>query len=164
MELYLVRHPSTIRNVNKKLTGWEKTNYSKEGKKQFEKILSYFKKNNINYPIYSSDLPRALKLAKAISNKIKNKLHISKFLREKNLKETKPYGCYETNEEFRKRVLNFFNRIKTEKIILVSHSGVIRVILNDIFSRHLKKINLDKDRVLLIETNKKRNRLKIINV
>jgi broad specificity phosphatase PhoE len=90
MKEYIIRHPQTIRNVKNKLTGWEKTKYSKKGFGQYKKILDYFVKNCIKYNIYSSDLPRALKLAKALSKKNKNPLKITPLLKEINFKETNP--------------------------------------------------------------------------
>ena len=164
MGLYLIRHPQTIANLKVQIAGWAKSPYSEEGKKQFEKINHYFKKNKINLPVYSSDLPRALKLAKEISNENKSKLTITKELREINFKETEPYDSYETQSEFEKRIFKFLKENQDSDKIIVSHSGVIRYILKMNNSEWEKNIGLKRDRIFLIETNKKGNKLKIIRV
>jgi len=164
MKFYLVRHPKTKRNENKKLTGWEKTIYSKSGREQFNQIVNFFKKKKLE--IYSSDLPRALCLAKAISKQTKTKLHISKLLREKNFRETKPLNKYETEKQFEKRVLYFFNKIWGKEGIILTHAGVVRVIINKLADKKMvrKFLKTSREKSLLIETNKKGINLKIIRL
>jgi len=165
MKEYIIRHPQTIRNIKNELTGWEKTRYSKKGIKQYKNILDYFIKNKIKYNIYSSDLLRTLKLAKAISKKNKNPLKITKLLKERNFKETKPYRSYETLEQFRNRVLNFLKNKNNKNKIIITHSGIIEEILIKYFGRkYLKNLNLKKDYILLIETNKNQKTLKEIEI
>jgi broad specificity phosphatase PhoE len=165
MKEYIIRHPQTIRNVKNKLTGWEKTKYSKKGFGQYKKILDYFVKNCIKYNIYSSDLPRALKLAKALSKKNKNPLKITPLLKEINFKETNPHNSYETQKQFRHRVLNFLKNKDNKNKIIITHSGVIEEILIKYFGKKcLKDLKLKEDYIFLIESNKNSNKLKIIRL
>ena len=166
MELYLIRHPHTLNNQKDKLTGWQNTNYTKKGENQYKKILKFF--NGNKKEIYSSDLKRCLKLGKAISKQNQSKLIITDLLREQNFKKTKPHDKYETQSQFEKRISNFLKKTKIKNKIIVSHAGAIKEIIRNFLEygeEQLKKyISLPRDRIFLIETNKKGNKLKIIRV
>tara|TARA_Y100000310_G_C20508506_1_gene727616 strand:- start:398 stop:898 length:501 start_codon:yes stop_codon:yes gene_type:complete len=158
-KVYLVRHPRTKRNKNNKLTGWEKTIYSKSGREQAIKIKKFFKGKRL--PAYSSDLWRALSLAKSISKENKTKLHISKLLRERNFKETKPKEFHETEKQFEKRIYSFFEKFPINKGIIITHAGVVRIILSKYKNRKKiqKFLESSRENILLIETNKKEEKL-----
>lgn len=164
MKLYLIRHPETMRNEKNRLTGWEKTNYSQKGKMQFEKIISYFE--NINLPIYSSDLPRCLKLAKKIISKTHSKLIITELLRERNFKETKPKSSSENEAQFSRRVIKFLEKYDPQDAIIISHAGVKIELIKDLLSsKNLRKyIGSSRDTIFLIESNKKGKTIKKIKV
>ena len=163
MKLYLIRHPQTSRNLRDKLTGWERTIYTEEGRNQFRGIVNFFKNKNIKKTIYSSDLPRAKRLAEAIAKETKNDIHITKKLREQNFKETKPVEHFETEKEFEKRVFKFLEKTKIIEGIIVSHSGVIKEIINLFFGENKKNLdNIPRNVIFLIESNKKQKNLKKI--
>jgi phosphohistidine phosphatase SixA len=156
-KIYLIRHPETIKNKNCILTGWENSNYSKDGKKQFNKILDFFKGHQER--IFSSDLPRCLNLAESISKKNDSLLIPTAFLREKNLKETRPYENFESNKEFIKRIKNFLRNYSLNGSIIISHSGVISNICKNAFKTEKELTNFPRDTIFLIETNKKEKKL-----
>jgi len=156
-KIYLIRHPETIKNKNGILTGWENSNYSKDGKKQFNKILDFFKGHQER--IFSSDLPRCLNLAESISKKNDSLLIPTAFLREKNLKETRPYENFESNKEFIKRIKNFLRNYSLNGSIIISHSGVISNICKNAFKTEKELTNFPRDTIFLIETNKKEKKL-----
>ena len=164
MKLYLVRHPRTKRNKNNLLTGWERTPYSKTGKIQFEKILKFFKGTKLE--IYSSDLPRAYKLAKEISKQNKVKLYKSKLLREQNFKDTKPLWRYETKKKFEKRIDSLLKKMLSREGIILSHSGVIKIILTEVANKEKAKefLRTKRDTIALIETNKKGRKLRFLKI
>jgi len=126
MKVYLVRHPQTKRNINNKLTGWENTHYTELGRQQFKDIVEFFKMKK--FPIFSSDLSRAKRLAEAISKKNKMKISFSKNLREMNFKETKPHDSSEDRDEFAKRIEGFLKKHSVEGKIIVCHVGTINEI------------------------------------
>lgn len=156
---YLVRHPETIRNKNNRITGWEITKYSQRGNRQFKKILDFFK--NRHETIYSSDLPRCLKLAEAISRQNKSKLIVSELLRERNFRETKPYDSFEDENKFRKRVIKFTKKYKLKGSIIISHSGVVFEIIRDLLGEKdkAKYHSSPRETIFMIERNKKQERL-----
>lgn len=157
-KMYLVRHPETVRNKNNRITGWENTRYSREGRRQFRKIVNFFFRHQ--EIIYSSDLPRCLKLAKSISGKNKQKFISTKLLRERNFKETKPYEISESNKDANRRISIFLKKYKLKDCIIISHSGIIAGIAEKLAGKGAKmKINRPRDIIFLIERNKKQERL-----
>ena len=164
MKIYLVRHPETIRNGEDKITGWEDSDYTENGKKQFEKILKFFK--GFKEDIYTSDLDRCLKLAKAISKQNNSKLIVTGLLREQNFKETLPLGSFETENDAKKRVIKFFKEYKVEKGIIVSHAGLIKEIMRDFLDEDELKEHVasPRDTIFVIERNKKTKSINRIRV
>jgi len=162
MKIYLIRHPQTVRNLDNVLTGWELSLYSKTGKIQFRKIMNYFE--GIELQVYSSDLPRALKLGKAISINTKSKLHVSKLIRERNFKKTEPKTHYETDSEFGKRVLRFTNKFEFKRGIIVAHAGSIKKLIDYWIPNDKLNLNCPRDIIFKIETIKNRNKLIKIKV
>jgi len=164
MKLFLVRHPETSRNLRNKLTGWERTIYTERGKNQFSKIFAFF--NGYKNKVYSSDLSRCLRLAKEISRHNKSKLVITDLLRERNFKETKPKEHFETHEEFKNRIDKFIEEYNPKSCLIVSHAGVIRLLINEVLNEEetKKHINLPRDHIFVIETNKKQKLLRSIKV
>jgi len=164
MILYLVRHPETLRSKNNKITGWERTNYSKRGREQFKKMLKFFE--GYKGMIYSSDLPRALRLAKKISEKNKLRLVVSRLLRERNFKETKPLNKFETQEQFKNRVRRFVKKYDIKTGIIVSHSGTIRELIKYFLDkkRGVKEESISGNTIFRIESNKKHKKLRKIKI
>lgn len=161
MNIYLVRHPETVRNVENKLTGWEFSPYSDTGKIQFEKIKNYFKGKALS--VYSSDLPRALMLGEKIASATGGELFVDKGLRERNFKETLPMDSFEDVEVFRKRVFDWVDENKMKDIVIVSHAGTVREIVFKLLGHEsLKEISAPRDVILKIETVKNENKLLII--
>lgn len=163
MKIYLVRHPETKRNLNNQITGWEDSEYSEEGLEQFLKIKSYFKNSRLN--VFSSDLPRAQKLAKEISEQNKTKHIIEKSLREQNFKETEPKEYFETDEEFEKRIFLFLEEINLQDSIIVAHEGTIQKIVKYIIGEEeSKQIRGSRNIIFKIETIKKKKILEQIDI
>jgi len=162
MKIYLVRHPQTVRNVNNKLTGWEMSLYSRKGKIQFEKIRDYFKGKKLN--VYSSDLPRALKLGRVIADESGADFHVNRLLRERNFEETKPLSHHETGKEFRKRVVNFFEKYGIKNGVIVTHAGTIKEIVRYYAPESKIDLHCSRDVIFKIETVKNANKLSKIKV
>ena len=159
--IYLVRHPETENNVANEFTGWENSEYSEEGKNQFNKIVEYFK--DIKVDVFSSDLPRALNLGKEIASVVDGNIFIDELLREQNFKETLPEGSFEDTVAFRKRVSNWVDNNEADDIVIVSHAGTINeIVLKLLGSEFLEKVNTPRDVILKIETVKNENKLSII--
>ncbi|HUS49591.1 MAG TPA: glycosyltransferase [Candidatus Paceibacterota bacterium] len=152
---YFVRHPETVKNKNNKITGWEITKYSGEGKKQFKKILNFFR--NHHEIIYSSDLPRCLELANAISRQNKSRLITSELLRERNFRETKPYNSFEDENKFKRRIMKFTKKYNLGNSIIISHSGVVFEIIGDLLDKKdkIRYHSSPRNTLFQIETNKK---------
>lgn len=157
MTCYLARHgkdDDTVRG------GWSKTPLTEEGIQQAESLASFVQKSNLNIKhIYSSDLPRAMQTAEAVGNQLQLPVIPMQEFREVNngilagmkndlAAETFP-GLYwntldweqrypggESPREFYERVRDAWNRFQssalehTENVLLVTHGGVIQVILS----------------------------------
>lgn len=160
MNIYLVRHPETVKNVENKLTGWEFSPYSDAGKIQFEKIKNYFEGKVLS--VYSSDLPRALKLGKILSKENKTKIHISKLLREQNFEKTRPKTHHETEKDFRERVLSFVKKFDLKEGVIITHAGTIKEIINYWIPGNKIDFTCPRDVIFKIETVKNENKLSII--
>ena len=157
MTCYLARHgkdDDTVRG------GWSKTPLTEEGIRQAESLASFIHNNKLDIKhIYSSDLPRAMQTAEAIGNQLQLPVIPMQEFREVNngilagmnndlAAETFP-GLYwntldweqrypegESPREFYERVCEAWNRFQssalehTENVLLVTHGGVIQVILS----------------------------------
>lgn len=157
MKIYLVRHPETEKNRKNETTGWKKSEYSKRGEKQFEKIAKYLKK--LNGEIISSDLPRCLKLAKAITKNPKK----TKLLRERNIiSDSKEY---ETRGKFEKRVEKFLEKITNKKdITIITHAGTAKEIIRKILPDKVNRSNRPRDHIFLIDKNNKNIKFRTIKL
>ena len=165
MKIYLVRHPQTFRNEDSRPTGWEDTQYTTRGWREFDKIVGFFSKNKKIKQIFSSDLPRVLKLAKEISKNTSSEMHITKRLREMNFKQTKPEKEFETHKEFENRIERFikkYDSLLKEDSVIVSHAGVIRELIKDIVNKkELKETtNCPRNKIFVIERHKNEDKLK----
>lgn len=163
MKLYIVRHPETLHNKNNKITGWEKTKYSAKGKRQFNRILKFFK--GCKYNIYSSDLPRASNLAERIAKENKSSLVITDLLRERNFRESKPKDSFESKQSFSRRVEKFLKEYDISDSIILTHSGVSEVLVKSIIGlKYVPMLNCPRDNIFLIEKDIKGKKLNIIEV
>lgn len=157
MTCYLARHgkdDDTVRG------GWSKTPLTEEGIQQAESLASFVQKSNLNNKhIYSSDLPRAMQTAEAIGNQLqlsvipmqefrevnngilagmKNDLAAESFpgLYWNTLDWEERYPGGESPQEFYERVCEAWDALqkkvldRNENVLLVTHGGVIQVILS----------------------------------
>lgn len=172
MKCYLVRHGQTSWNETHQFQGWKDVELSNVGVNQAYKISTYFK--DIHYDhLYSSDLVRALKTAQIIQTKHESTMTITRGLRELDvgdfegltldeIKEANP----ETNivnmddlwslprklgesiNQFQTRVIKEFEIIlsksKGKDIVVVTHGGVIRVLLCYILKCEMNESNYSK--------------------
>ncbi len=106
--LYVIRHPQTEQNVKDELQGVTDSDLTEQGKKQLEQMAEYFLDKKIDI-IFTSPLPRCLKTADYISQKIGVRYHLNPLLREVS------YGNWEkhtkkqlTNAHYTKRENNRF--------------------------------------------------------
>jgi broad specificity phosphatase PhoE len=161
MALYLVRHPQTENNARDVLTGWQKAKYSNKGEGQFDKIVDYFRDKNLD--VFSSDLPRALKLGEQIASVVTGNFVVDKSLRERNFKKTKPLDSFESDIDFEKRIFDWLDKNEADDYIVVSHAGTIKkIVLKLVGAEHLKHTSAPRDVIFKIETVKNENKLSII--
>jgi len=161
--IYLVRHPETENNVANEFTGWEESKYTDKGRDQFDKIVEYFDGKKVD--VFSSDLPRALKLGRGITLMTDGDIFVDKSLREQNFKETRPLDSFEDKNDFRKRISDWIDKNNEDDIVIVSHAGTVKeIVLNLLGPESLEKINAPRDVIFRIETIKNENKLSTIQV
>lgn len=157
MILYIARHgkdDDTVRG------GWSQNPLTEEGIQQAESLASFVQKSDLNIKhIYSSDLPRAMQTAEAIGNQLQLSVIPMQEFREVNngilagmnndlAAETFPrlywntldweqrYPGGESPREFYERVRDAWDALqkkvldRNENVLLVTHGGVIQVILS----------------------------------
>ena len=73
---YLIRHPQTELNLQKKYHGWEYAPYTDLGIKQFQAITQYALNLQADF-VYSSDLRRCELLARRIAQELQLPLTIT---------------------------------------------------------------------------------------
>ncbi len=159
MLIYIIRHGQTEFNKQGIILGHTNQSLNDEGIKQ-AKIVA----KNIKYlqyaPIFSSDLQRAKETAEIIAKQTKSTITYLENLREKHVgklegvKWNEKFDCMtyseleqvveeaggESIDGFHSRVIDCFNEIvqdnmaKHDKIIIVSHGGVIKTIINKILN------------------------------
>jgi len=164
MRLHIVRHGETLNNRKKIIQGLTNTPLSRVGKQQAKKLADRLIKQKID-TIYCSDLKRCkqtiepfLKLKKDIP------IHYVKELRERNFgifegkksEKMKEWIKNERNNDYytplpkgesfmdvRKRVSKFFKKLfkkeKGKNILLVTHGGVKRSLIINLFEKYQKK-------------------------
>lgn len=157
-EIIFVRHGESDMNKEGVFCGWSNSPLTPNGIKQAEKVRDKLKKEKLNLVI-TSDLDRCLNTASIINSYHKVDMIKESGLKEINFgkweglsyneihknfpKESKlweedylnyPVPSGESLREMYTRVNQAFNKIKEkyskEKILIVSHSGVIRAILS----------------------------------
>lgn len=165
MNIYLVRHGESTSNRDALIQGQSDTQLTILGKEQAKLIAKRLKNFKFDY-IYSSPLKRAKKTANQI-NYYQNKnlilddrlmnIHRGKWTGKKksemdfstlpgtNLERRTPGG--ESMIEFDKRVSEFIDDLikkhkdSKDNILIVSHSGVTKMLLKNIFDIKLNKSN-----------------------
>ena len=146
MEIYIVRHGTTVWNEKKRTQGRVNNRLSKNGKEKAKILAKKLKDICFDY-IFSSPLLRSVQTANLI-----NKYHNNKIIKDKRLtdidqgiftgryfnsltkeelvlKKSKAKSCnMETLEEMYFRIKPFFNEIvekyKDKTVLIVTHSGV----------------------------------------
>lgn len=149
MKLYIVRHGETIENANDCLVGRINSSLTENGLEQARKVSKYFENKNIDV-IVSSPLDRCKKTAQIISNnkipiiysndllgrdhgeftgKPKSSINFDEYW---NYNKNKKYETAESVKDLYKRVVKLIEQIKKDyydkNVIIVTHSGIIRVI------------------------------------
>ena len=149
MELYLVRHAQTELNLEKRIAGSRiDTLLTEEGINQTKKISERLKDENFDL-ILCSPLTRTRQTLKIIlENQIKNNLQFEEGLMERDwgsltgeLHKDVDFDNLavdtEKIEDFEKRIIStlekYYDKNKDSKVLVVTHSGVIRTILNKFF-------------------------------
>jgi len=184
MKLILVRHGETEWNKNSKLLSHTDIPLNKDGIKQAKKTASILKNKKFDY-ILSSPMQRALETAKEINKFHRLKIETSELLKERDygdfeeinyfkldLREIRDKNLYhkynmENPEEFENRIKKFLECecLKThgKTILLVSHSGTIKMILyhllkiKESFEIFRKQINKTNASISTIEFDKNFN-------
>ncbi|MBU1140907.1 MAG: histidine phosphatase family protein [Firmicutes bacterium] len=195
MKCYLVRHGQTEWNQSHRFQGWLDIGLDQIGILQSQMLARYFSQIPIDY-IFSSDLSRALKTAQQINQKLDCRMTLSSGLREMNVGNWEGKTWEEIEVEFKddlnqddaqlfgltisggesllgfqKRVVETFMRIiekhPNNELLIVTHGGVIRVLLchllgYDLSQRDLLKVEngsittldvLDKNHIEIVAQN-----------
>jgi alpha-ribazole phosphatase len=183
-KIYLVRHGQTNANVEKKYCGQTDVNLNHKGLKDAASIAKVLKDTSID-AIVSSDLKRTLKTAELINEYHHLKIELIPEFREINFGKFENLTFKEIGEKFPKekekmikekvnynflegeslnqlhaRVVGSFNQLLKEKpnenLLIVSHGGVIRMILTEILSGDINNywsIEVDNTRISTIIDN-----------
>lgn len=195
MKCYLVRHGQTEWNQSHRFQGWLDIGLDQIGILQSQMLARYFSQIPIDY-IFSSDLSRALKTAQQINQKLDCRMTLSSGLREMNVGNWEGKTWEEIEVEFKddlnqddaqlfgltisggesllgfqKRVVETFMQIiekhPNNELLIVTHGGVIRVLLchllgYDLSQRDLLKVEngsittldvLDKNHIEIVAQN-----------
>ena len=180
-KIYLVRHGETDANVEKKYCGQTDVDLNHKGLRDAASIAKVLKNITLD-SIVSSDLKRTLKTAELINAYHHldielmpdfREINFGKFEnltfeeigvqypeeKEKMIKEKINYNFLEGEslKVLHKRVVQAFNRLLKEKenedLLIVSHGGVIRMILTEILSGDINNywsIEVDNTRISTI--------------
>lgn len=149
MKLYVVRHGETLENANDCLVGRLNSSLTEEGINQAKKVSEYFKDKNIDL-IVSSPLDRCKQTSEIISDKKIPIIYSDSLLGRDHGEFTgKPkqsinfdeYWNYKKNIKYEKAesVQDLYNRVAklvgdikekyyNKNIIIVTHSGIMRVL------------------------------------
>ncbi len=191
MKFYLVRHGQTEWNNTHRFQGWMDVELDSVGLIQAKMLSTYFKSVDLDF-IYSSDLKRALYTAQTIQMVKAIPMRLSHGFREMNvgnwegktwdeIKET--YGDElsvpeetliglrvsggESLIEFQKRIIDTFIPLlekQHEHVLIVTHGGVIRVLLCHILGYDLSQrdiLKIDNGSITIIESDDQKQ-LKVI--
>jgi alpha-ribazole phosphatase len=183
-KIYLVRHGQTDANIQKKYCGQTDVNLNHKGLRDAASIAKVLKNITLG-SIVSSDLKRTLKTAELINEYHQleielipefREINFGKFEnltfeeiglqypeeKEKMIKEKIHYKFLEGEslKALHKRVVKAFNKLLKEKenkdLLIVSHGGVIRMILTEILSGDINNywsIEVDNTRISTIVDN-----------
>lgn len=167
MLIAIVRHGETIENSQRIIQGHLPGHLSETGKNQAKLLGQKLGKLDMFDQIISSDLERAKETSMILANELNQKIiHFEKELRERNygVLEGQPIIRLkrmlvvektdlqhlnihngENYDDFEKRVLDFFQRVieqdPSQKTIVVTHAGVIRILLKKIAGITSTEIN-----------------------
>lgn len=165
-EITLVRHAETEWNTQRRFQGHKDSELTELGWKQVSALGKSFRYESFDR-LYSSDLPRSRKTAEAIAAHHQHSILFDERLREKNLGIFEGLDVPEIRERFgeayaafksegpgyqieegestfqlQQRALAFVEDVQArhagESIVLVTHGGVVRVLL-----KHILGISLD---------------------
>jgi alpha-ribazole phosphatase/probable phosphoglycerate mutase len=168
-KIYLIRHGETVGAGSMRYKGHLDVPLSENGIKQIKRLAEYLSQNTDLHTVYASDLDRAVKSAEIIGGLSGLKTVVIKELKERNFGEWEgmtfgeiekkwpdafrawadnplkfsPVGG-ESTLEARDRVMPVFNEITNkpqgQNIAIVSHGGVIRIILCELLGIPLENI------------------------
>lgn len=149
MKLYVVRHGETLENANNCLVGRLNSSLTEEGINQAKKVSEYFKDKNIDL-IVSSPLDRCKQTSEIISNenipiiysnsllgrdhgeftgKPKESINFDEYWNyNKNIKYEKAESVKDLYNRVAKLVEDIKEKYKDKNIIIVTHSGIMRVL------------------------------------
>jgi broad specificity phosphatase PhoE len=101
MRFIFVRHPQTVSNIEKRLTGVSDSPYTEEGERQAEAVIRYLSTASYDR-IYSSPIERARYIGQSVADNLKARIEIAHWLKEIN------FGDYEGlgDEDFALRNIN----------------------------------------------------------
>ena len=150
MRVVLIRHPETVASCLGQFPRKDE-GYSEEGKRQFQELTRI----NPTGKIITSDLPRCLHLAEAIAKRYDVSLTIEPRIREIDMGVFQGYTFTQLEEmfpmevatwmqdpdnftypdgerylDFRQRVLEFAGELAEGAYTLITHHGVIQVLLS----------------------------------
>lgn len=192
IKLLITRHGETVENINGILCGQSQGNLSEKGIKDTKEFAKKISKIKFDV-IFCSDLNRTKQTATEICKFHKSTpLIFTKLLREKNNgaydgkklnsisvkkyfnrteKNDLDYKCGdgESIKDFYNRAEKFYNKMirgyNNKTILLVTHSGFIKVLLSFMDCKKVEEINWEMklDNNNLIEYNIKKQHLNIIN-
>ena len=182
MKIYLIRHGETNTNREKRYVGWTDVDLSTAGYQQAEKLSRLFAAENIT-ALYSSDLKRAENTASFVGNSRGLRPITASQLREIHFGEWEglthaeieenygdkvkkwiedPFGHLppqgESLADVSRRAGSFLEEITAnhesgEAVVVVSHGGVIRVLLLSFFNLSMQQfwdITIDNASVSLL--------------
>jgi len=116
--IYIIRHAETDKNIEQRQTGWSDVPLNANGMEQALSLRDFFN-NHKDYPIFTSDLKRAIDTIKFATDRPFTKLQD---LRERN------WGI-ETTKEFKIRIVRALSECGGNAII-VTHGNTARQILS----------------------------------
>ena len=188
MKLIMVRHGETEWNKKYQLLSYTDIPLNKIGIEQAKKVAKKLKDTRIDL-IYSSPLKRSLETAKEINKYHNLDIKTTELLKERNygdfektdyrkldLREIRDKNLYkkfhmETPKEFETRIKKFLEqkilKTKKETILIVSHSGTIKMILYHLlkieepFEIFRKSFNKENASISTLEFDEKLNLKKI---
>jgi len=165
MKISFVRHGETISNKNATATGWIDSPLTEEGFKQVEEMTKEIPTDFSK--IYSSDLTRCKQTTEIINKKLNLPIIYDARLKERNFGslagktwdeigsdlrkldanqqfDYRPFGG-ESAEKVKDRLFKCIEEIKNnekgEKILVVSHAGIIRLLHNELNSKVHEQIH-----------------------